>query len=1409
MEEKIPQSFIEDNSQNVNVNYKSFGENEFGFSIPDYNKTSTLIIDPTPYLMWGTYYGGSSDDEGNGITTDYVGNVMITGWTGSTSAIATSGAYQTALSGTPDCFICKFNSTGNRIWATYYGGTGNDEGLSITSDGTGNIFITGLTTSTLGIASSGAFQTTYGGGPDDGFIAKFNSSGGRQWATYSGGSGPDFGRGISTDKNGNVLIIGTTGSSSAIATSGAYQTTYSGGTRDAFIAKFISSGSLQWATYFGGNLEDDGFGIATDTNGNIFITGSTTSTTGIATSSAYQTINGGGSIDGFIAKFSSSGSLQWSTYYGGSGFDGGDGITTDKIGNVLITGTTNSTTGIATIGTHQSSLSGGGDAFITKFNSSGSRLWGSYYGGTNNDGGNGISTDSVGNVYITGSTNSTSGIASLGSYQTLYSGGSTYGDAFIAEFSPSGSRVWSSYYGGSGDEIVTGIIATANGNAFITGYTNSTLGIATLNSHQSVYGGGIYDAFIGKFGNCSNSYLSATSNSPVCEKSPVQFTVSSNGIFFSWTGPNGFSSVQKNAVVNNSILSSAGKYSLIMLDSVNGCMDTASVNVTVRPTPKVGFGQNNFSHCLVGNNFIFNDTSTISSGTKQRLWKFSTGDTSALSIVNKTFPNAGNYSIKLIETSNLNCKDSLTKTFTVFPQTNIGFTINHSNQCLQNIFLLTDTSTVSSGSFTEFWKLGDGDTSKLSIVNKSYNAGSYNVKLINKTDSGCVDSVQQMITVSPYPKPNAGFTQNNLNECFSGNIFVLNDTSTISSGTISRLWNLGSGDTSTSSASNKLFPSAGTYTIKLYITSDHSCTDSSIKTFTVYPQPKVGFTQIPPGRDAQCLSGNNFVLNDTSTISSGNISRLWDFSDGDTSTSSVSAKFFASAGTYQIKLFETSDHNCVDSSIKTFTVYPQPNVGFTQNNQAQCFSGNIFLLNDTSNISSGFNSRLWYFSDGDTSTSSVLNKSFSGDGTYSIKLFEISNHNCIDSAIKTFAVFPQPVSGFTQNIFALCLTGNDFILTDTSTVSSGVLTRLWNFGDSTTSASGNVNKSYSKEGIYSVKLLVTSKNNCVDSTTKIFTIYPQTKIGFTINNPDQCEYGNNYLFTDTSNISNGVFSRLWDLDYGYPKTLTSISINKTYSWGKFNIKLSTTTNHGCVDSIQKTINIYSNPVVDFYSDPTGQCFIGNKTLFINKTNYPDGNSIHKCLWRFDDGTTDTSENPAKSFVTPGIHPVFLQVTNSNNCFDTSNHYIILDKNPDKPQILAVTTTQLQSSYYSPGIYQWFLNNDSIPNANTQTVFVHQNGMYRVAVGNGCTNISDPLNITLFNNVRIIVIPNPNNGNFTLDFIALPGEKQIEVYNMHGMFINRFSTSENIFEINSFLSSGMYVLKVVTGTGTFNVKVIVD
>jgi hypothetical protein len=333
-----------------------------------------------------------------------------------------------------------------------------------------------------------AFQSTNGGN-GDAFVAKFSTGGSLLWSTYLGGSGIDYATGIAVDPSGHAYVTGYTGSTD-FPTRHAFQRT-SPGNGDAFVARLSTGGALLYSTYLGGSIGlDYGTAIAADQYGNAYVTGSTESSD-FPIRNAFQASTGFGS-DAFVAKFSVGGSLLWSTYLGGGGFDSGQGIAVDQYGNAYVTGTTNSSN-FPTLNPFQAADGGGYDAFVAKFSNGGALLWSTYLGGSNDETGYGIAVDQYGDAYVTGSTSSTD-FPTRNAFQATYGGGST--DAFVAKFSTGGSLLYSSYLGGSSGDTGYGIAVDQYGHAYVTGLTYST-DFPTVHAYQA-QSGFPDDAFVAK-----------------------------------------------------------------------------------------------------------------------------------------------------------------------------------------------------------------------------------------------------------------------------------------------------------------------------------------------------------------------------------------------------------------------------------------------------------------------------------------------------------------------------------------------------------------------------------------------------------------------------------------------------------------------------------------------------------------------------------------------------------------------------------------------------------------------------------------------------------------------------------------------------------------------------------------------
>ncbi|MCK5560986.1 MAG: SBBP repeat-containing protein, partial [Thermoplasmata archaeon] len=399
------------------------------------------------------------------------------------------------------------------VYSTYIGGSGEDYGRSIALDSTGNAYLTGYTHSSNFPITSGANDTTHNGNADV-FVAKLNPAGNSVfdliYSTFVGGSNIDRAYGIALDSTGNAYVTGYTYSSNFPITPGANDTTYNG-VVDGFVIKLNPTGStLLYSTFFGGSNDDRGHAIALDSGSNAYVTGYTKSANFLIVPGANDPTHNG-LEDGFVLKLNPTGStLLYSTFVGGSNDDCGYGIALDSTGNAYVTGYTFSSNFPKTTGANDTTYNGGGDGFILKLNPTGStRLYTTFFGGTSQDCGYGITIDSTGNAYVTGSTyGSNFPTAPANVYDATYNGN---GDGFALKLNPTGSTVlYSTYVGGSEADGGTSIALDSTGNAYVTGRTQSpNFPTTSASAYDTTYNGG-FDIIVLKLNPTGSTLLYST-----------------------------------------------------------------------------------------------------------------------------------------------------------------------------------------------------------------------------------------------------------------------------------------------------------------------------------------------------------------------------------------------------------------------------------------------------------------------------------------------------------------------------------------------------------------------------------------------------------------------------------------------------------------------------------------------------------------------------------------------------------------------------------------------------------------------------------------------------------------------------------------------------------------------------------
>ncbi|OYU97496.1 MAG: hypothetical protein CFE21_04170 [Bacteroidetes bacterium B1(2017)] len=751
---------------------------------------------------------------------------------------------------------------------------------------------------------------------------------------------------------------------------------FSIGKRD--LTKTLVIDPVAWCTYFGGDGYEFPSGIAYDNSGNIFVTGRTNSTTGLATAGAYQTTLGGGTNnDTYIAKFTGGGTLLWATYLGGTEQDNVNDLAIDKFGNVIICGSTGSTTGISTATAFQPALSGSIDGFISKFSTTGSAIWSTYLGFTSADDLMGIAIDLNADVYVTGYTSSTTALMP-GVYQMNNAGAS---DAFLAKISSAGSLLYATYYGGIGSDYATDIYVDKDKNIYFAGYANSTAGITTAGSYQPNRSGNI-DGVFAKFNSSwqlvYGSYYGGTSNDYFVEMDVdadgnlifVGYTNSATGIYITGGYQNTFGGGTWDGLVLKTDTSGVPKWASYVGGSSNdftySAVSDASSNIYIcggsASTDKIATaGANqatNAGGSYDGYIIKLDKTGTNLSGTyfgaigSDFVRECTISTSGDLLFAGETTSPSGITTAGTHQTTMKGVSDIFICKLSNSAPGSIGNNIVSPNQglCLGNAAqtLTGTTPTGGDGMFNYQWLSSPSGLAGSFVpasgtnANDTYIPGSLTVNTYYKrvVFSGTQTDTSNMISVIVSTNFSAGFTVNKTIQCLKNNQFIFTDTTTTGAGALSYWWDFGNGKTSTNQTDTVSYTASvdNLFKVRLVTSLNGGCADTSYTQVILINNPL-----------AKTITGKDTVMKGTTEpyiVSSTNgSSYAWYYTNGTgrSTTNSINIKWTLQ-GDVQLALLETNGGGCKgDTSYKNIyvklptseeelfgsdlTIYPNPSQG--------------------------------------------------------------------------------------------------------------------------------------------------------------------------------------------------------------------------------------------------------------------------------------------------------------------------------------------------------------------------------------------------------------------------------------------------------------------------------------------------
>ena len=458
--------------------------------------------------QWAKNFGGTSNqDHGNSVALNSSGTPHITGYFYDTADFdpGTGTVSLTSIHNT-SVFVGRYTTTGNYslAFATADGNGGGDECYGTAVDASGNIYITGLVSGTVDMDPGPGTAYLTGSGQKL-YLAKYSAAGAHLWSFGISGTGTDIPYGIALDASGYPHITGFFQGTRDFDPGTGVAPLTSAGDYEIFIAKYDPSGNYVWAKSMGGTGGDSGFSIAVDGSGNVYATGYFSGTADFDPSTGTTNLTSAGSGDIFLAKYNSSGVLQWARSMGASSSDVGNSVGVDGNGNPWITGYFNGTVDFDPgTGTANLTAAGNTDIFLAKYNASGVYQWAGRIGGTNTDYGHSLAIDGSGNVFLTGHFKGTADFNPGTGTFYMSSSNVSYFDVFLSKYDNSGGFVWAKRFGSTLDDFGYAVALDGLGNPHITGYFQGIVDFDPSGGTWNLTSNGSSDIFLAKYGTTGN-----------------------------------------------------------------------------------------------------------------------------------------------------------------------------------------------------------------------------------------------------------------------------------------------------------------------------------------------------------------------------------------------------------------------------------------------------------------------------------------------------------------------------------------------------------------------------------------------------------------------------------------------------------------------------------------------------------------------------------------------------------------------------------------------------------------------------------------------------------------------------------------------------------------------------------------
>ncbi|MBL4705213.1 MAG: PKD domain-containing protein, partial [Flavobacteriales bacterium] len=657
------------------------------------------------------------------------------------------------------------------------------------------------------------------------------------------------------------------------------------------------------------------------------------------------------------------------------------------------------------------------------------------------------------------------------------------------------------------------------------------------------------------------------------------------------------------------------------------------------------------SEICLGEMFDFPNTSSIGSGGLSWLWDFGDGNTSTANQPSHLYTTPGVYNVNLTATSDSGCADiSVIVPVTVNSQPIAAFTAD--SVCEGLATNLTDATTTAVGTIATWeWDILNDNSVEYLTQNTTHvfpGFGTYAIELVVGTAAGCMDSIVQNVEV--FANPQVSFSVDTV--CV-GFVSSFTDLSTIDAGANTTwLWDFGDVSTANTQNTTHTYATFGIYNVQLDVTSDNGCTVVETGVAVVNEPPVTSFTVTD-----QCDYVNVVPLN-TSSISSGVISYVWDFGDASALDLSANPSHTYQPGIYQIVLVGISGANCVTSDTNMVTVYDKPVADYSVPNV--CVGLNSVFVESSSvpTVISADAITMWEW-DVESNGSidyTIQNPThlYPAEGGHNTTLIVTTAFGCKDTIVSAVTVWPLPVVDFSPEDVCLNALSQFFDVTTISSAFSAnsIATWDWDFGEGSTSIQQSPFLVYSSIGTYNVQLIATSLNGCVDSITKPVAVNPLPVVDISSPNPAGCTEHCVNLVNNSTIAAGSLASFIWYFGTGdtvYTDTSSYCFQNPSLAIEVYNIYFQATSDKGCVSdtTLVNYISIYPAVYADFGFSPEEIFVVPGVVEFTDFSQNPNSWD-----WDLGDGEYSTDQHPVHTYADSGWYDVTLMIENPYGCRDT-------------------------------------------------------------------------------------------------------------------------------------------------------------